>query len=324
MSKPITAVLRYPTSWRTEGNPRRFEVCARVGSWMRELGILHDPASLAGFDALAASGYGGWPFPRAAEAELETITRFLTLWILEDDPIEGIGKEGEDELVRAVAGEPAAPPAADGLLRGWWETARRYHGMGDAWLARHAERFRAWLGSVRDEAAQVRRYHEQGVCATLEEYLEVRRVNVGVLPTLDLLEHSLGRPLSDDVLRHPAVRAIERAASEAVALINDLFGFSKDRRARWLGAVTCLAAETGVPTADAFRQITRRHNARVCEIEQLSTGLRSHSAAEPLLERWLSGVQEMIYGFARWHAEAPRYSPVHVLEEGAVVRLRVG
>jgi hypothetical protein len=72
------------------------------------------------------------------------------------------------------------------------------------------------------------------------------------------------------------VATIERLAAEAKVWANDLYGFTKDREARWTNAVTAVAAETGLslPEASSGR--------RPCTTSASCTRFR------PLVVRWIT------------------------------------
>jgi hypothetical protein len=321
---PREIALRYPASWFTMVNPAAATIERRTSAWLREMGVLTSVEARSCFESLAVGAYGGWPFPFADVEHLETITRFLTLWIYYDDVIEGAGEGRETQLAAALCGEPNAKLGESPCLRGFWEVARRYRAvMSGGWLARHAGRYLEWVRSVRSEAPIALRYQASRRLPSVEEYLELRRMTIGILPTLTFIEYVTERELPDEVRHNPAFQAIERIAAELVAIPNDLFGYSKDRLSSWVNAVSCAAAEKGGSIPDAMALCAERHNRRVVELRRLEKTLLAQVADRALVEEWLRKLHHVIHGFARWHDVAPRYSRTHTLDDGSQVALVV-
>jgi hypothetical protein len=271
-------------------------------AFLLEAGLLEEESTRAKLAKMDVAGYGGWPFGLADLPTLHTATAFLTLWILHDDLLEGVGEPEPETMVRAVRGE--GPRPAQPFYGAWWDLGSRCRErLGRVAMERHGERFRGWLASLEVEAELVRR-QRCGDPASLAEYMEWRRINVGVLPTLDFIEMDLGRELPAEAWHDPRLPAAERLAAEIVALQNDLYGYAKDRRDLWPNAVCQLEAEAGFAAAEAMARLVRRHNRRVLELEKLGRALARSS---DLLAAWWQRLAAMVAGFAAWHAEAARY-----------------
>jgi hypothetical protein len=307
-TKPLTVNLQYPRSWQTAPNRRATEAAVRVEAWLDGLGVLDDEAARKIFGALAAGGIAGRPYPAASLDRLETITAFLSLWVLLDDRVEKGEMKVDNRLLEAIRGKSDDPPA-DGFLRGWWQLARKTRWMGRSWNDRHQRRFEAWLSSQREEAAFVGRYRESGAHPGVQDYVAFRRTNIGVLIATDFIEYSLGDNLPWELREHPTLRTIEILAAEAMVWANDLYGFTKDREARWTNAVTALAAETGLSLPQAFERAAALHNRCVRDIAGLEEQLLAEN--EPRIRPWLDGLHHMLYGCVGWQESAPRYSPLH-------------
>lgn len=314
--------VHYPEEWGTTLNPGAPAVERRVEAWLRRLGVVDGTASLEVLRNLHVAGYGGWPFPSASPHRLETITRFLTLWIFYDDRIEGHGEPREEALLAAIRGEEGAAGLDDPCLRGWWEIARRYRGaMSSAWLDRLGTRFLEWARSLRDEAAQVSHMRAGGGHPSLADYLSVREISVGLLPTLGFIEYDLGAELPASLHEHPAMRELCRLAAWVVAIFNDLLAFSKDERARWVNAVSSARHERDRGLAFAFARTVALHNRCVFRMLAVEESLLADPAGGPLLRAWLERLHQIVPGLARWQLEARRYSSAHLISADEEVHL---
>lgn len=320
----ITLDLTYPASWYAPVNPNAAATEARALAWLEERGVVHDPTTRKTFAKLDVGRYGGSPFPFARDEEAWLVTRFLSMWIFYDDRLEerddGLGSRLEEALMGQ--GEERAD---DPLHLACWRELGRVtaDAMSPAWSARHARRFAEWARSVRPENLVATELRARGVMPPSADHLARRSVNIGVYPTLHFLEYQDGYELSDAVRADPDYVALTLAVAELVAIVNDLFGFTKDRDARWVNYVSCIAAERSISLAEAFAVAVADHDARVARIRELGARLVASPHASPEVARWLHGVQVLIAGFTRWHAGAPRYRATHALEEGSVLQLRI-
>lgn len=320
-------VLRFPTTWAAPVNPAAAAVADDVEGWLTEIGVIKTPRLAKVFRDLAVAEYAGWPCPWAQVDRLWVVMGFFALWIFHDDVLEGMGARSAELLADAVAGriERDSVELANRYVRGWaelgWRLAAR---MKAPWLARHHERFLDWARALSTEAEHLRCYRRSAVPPNVDTYLDLRRRTIGVRPTLDFIEFIDGVELSEEFWALPEVEILSELAAELVALHNDFFALSKDVEQRMMNLVLSRMGEGRRPL-DALRDLVDLHHQR---IEVFSaTAERLLEAVDPEEEAqaraWVAGVERMILGFARWHVVAARYSDVHRLPGGHLVRLRV-
>jgi hypothetical protein len=304
--------LHYSDSWAVSLGPNAAAMERRALLWLRERGIIHDQASAEKFARLSVGEYANWPFPMATPKRAETITKFLSLWTFYDDAIEDNGEEQADAIRAAIAGRPARFPGGDAYLRCWWELGQEYgRTMSAAWLDRHAARFSAWVEAVGDEREAMTRLRRTGSYPTATEHLRRRRANIGMTPNLDFLEYQMGWELPAEVLADPLMLTVESCAADAVAIINDVFGFSKDRELRWSNLVSCAMQEREIGPRDAFEWACDLHDARLEKLVACERELLARYPRVRELQDWFVGLHYLIYGFAKWHSRAPRYQARH-------------
>lgn len=270
---------------------------ARAEAALTDVGVLADRRSRAIFAACAPAMLGALPFPRASLGALTTITTFLTNWALYDDTIERTGEADVAGVTAALVGEREGedlPP----FLAAFAIVGRGLSHRPAHWRRTFGERFAETTRSVEEERT-LRGLLVDGA-VPLRRYLAWRRVNIGVLPVLSLIELD-GRAAVPGALRDdPRLRAVGAAATDAVLAINDLHGIERDRDG--LNLVWCVAAHSDLGRATAW--VERFRDAAIRRLERASASLRG---TDPRLDAWLAGVRDVVDGFARWHAEAPRY-----------------
>lgn len=322
--KSTKVFLSYPPDWVVALSPLAQEMQAKAERWLRDRGIIQDEAGAEKFRKLAVAEYANWPFPSAKPEQAEVITKFLSLWIFYDDRIEEADDGQRDKIYAAIAGLPESAPEGDAHLRCWWELGRSYaRQMSPAWLKRHALRFADWVASVREEGEAAQAFRASGIYPNAAKHLERRSRNIGMSPNIDFLEYQMGWELPEALLADPDLRQLEYLSAEVVAIINDIFGFEKDRRLHWSNLVSCLEQEFHIPLAESFRWVADMHQARIRAIGLLEQTLLSRYRDLPQLKDWLQGLRHIMYGFARWHAMAPRYTARPEVGEGESVEIQI-
>ncbi len=322
---PATITLRYPVQWYTPVHPHAATTEAGTQAWLADLRLLDSEAAVLKFRHLGVARYGGWPLYNADPEALATVTRFLTLWIFYDDMLEGHGEAHELLAMAAVRGEPAFDIDAGGpYLRAWWETACRYRRrMDTVWCERLGDRFGDWLRAVREEAEQLRVLRSEGRQPDPLAYMACRRRSIGVLPTLNLLEYACGCALPDELRVHPAMAALERAASELVFIQNDLVSVPKDARDRGVNLVFSVAQARGCSLAEACREMEKMHDTALTGFTNAAGFLRIEFPDCAPLMQWLEAAETMCHGFARWHLSNTRYDRELTLGDGSSVRIEI-
>ena len=240
----------------------------------------------------------------------------MSLWIFYDDIIEEDDDRLGDSIRRAIGGRLKHVRIDNPHLRCWAELGRRYSEvMSRTWLDRHARRFISWVYSVREESEAAKQFRDTGFYPPAAKHLDRRRMNIGMIPNIDFIEYQMGWELPTRFLKDSNFKKLERLSAEVVAIINDLFGYTKDQNNRWSNLVSCVAQEFEISTEEAFRCVGVMHNHRIYQMVNCEAKLLEKFPNQPMLKRWLDGLHHIVYGFARWHAMAPRYSHRHPVEK---------
>ncbi len=315
----------FPSSWAADVNPLALEVEAEVAFWLRERGIIKKHFNEKNFEKFAVAEYAGWPCPSLERDQLRVMAALLSLWLLHDDVLEGSGLPSVELLGLAASGQVELddPRLDNDYIRGWAELGLEIaEKMDPQWQQRQNGHFLDWARMVRAEAELVQRLRRTGERPTAESYLPMRNITIGMGPTIDLVEYCLGVKLPRRVLELPQVSAITNLAGALVAFPNELLGFSKDTSNRMLNLLDCLIA-SGRSQVEAFQSIAALHDETVAAYIGHEEALLESAAKEDvsLVEQWLHSIRHLIYGFGRWHFIAPRYSDVHRLSDGSIVRV---
>lgn len=292
---PLVLELIFPAEWRQPRNPLAEPAAAWTRTFLNDFGLLADPEIDEKLTHLDIAGFG-WPFYAAERPVLCTVTAFLTLWTLYAGRRAAHGEGDEESLILAVRGE--GPRPADPYHAAFWELGQRHSKrVRRTFLARHGERFRAWLAATPGAGAAA-----PPPVGSLDEYLIRRRAQVGLLPILDFLELDLGEELPPGLWLDPRMGTVERLAAELVALQHDL------RAGTAVGAVTLLMAHEGLAPRAAASQLLARHNRLAAELDRVGRALLRDSR-ESVVAAWWMRLGGLLAGFGRFYAAAERNSP---------------
>jgi hypothetical protein len=176
---------------------------------------------------------------------------------------------------------------------------------------------------VADEGRLARSLRQTGRSPPAREFVPVRLVSVGALPVFSWIEYVTGVELPAKVQADERIRRIERCATEAIATVNELAGWSKDRESRWPNLVDAIAAEEGLSPTRAFARAAAKHNARVCEMVGAMAELLCDPELAPVVAGWVGAIGHITLGLARWHERAPRYRTRHEVGDGEEVRIEI-
>ncbi|KAH7917194.1 terpenoid synthase [Leucogyrophana mollusca] len=164
--------------------------------------------------------------------------------------------------------------------------------------------FTDYLHSVVAQAAD----RDLGYCRTIEEYLAVRRDNIGTHPAFAILH--LGFDISDDIYYHPVVHEMKGYVTNILIVDNDVLSYNRERATgdENHNLLTVIMHELHVDLAGAVEWAVNFHT----EMEQkfISSFSRLPSWG-PTIDRqvkeYLDGVANWARGNVSWSFECRRY-----------------
>jgi hypothetical protein len=290
-------------------SPYSGDAHAWLDGWTRSHGL---PGVYA--DRLAEGGIArdaARLYPDAEYNDLCVLSAMFTWFFLIDDECDRASVP-EPERVRALVGgalsllrgEPGAQalpgPLGSMLADAWREPNRR---MPARWRARFVAAVEHHLGGVVVEARNKAGGHRPGV----EEYVELRRATSAAYVAHTLIDFAGGgRPVSESFYRHPAVRAFSRTGNDLLSWFNDLLSLERDAATSGgHNLVLAMAAERGVPLAEAAAAARERWHRTMREFPTLRAAVPAHGATG---RRYLDGVEYAVRGTMDWSYESARYS----------------
>ncbi|MFE9202597.1 terpene synthase family protein [Micromonospora sp. NPDC007230] len=315
MTEAVLRSLRSECPIRPRLSPYADGVQEWLGDQLDRLGLLRDAAARERLARAGFARYAGRLYPDATEPDLRTLAALFAWFFLVDDLCDGPGRpdpagiralrDGTLALLRE--GPRARHPGFSGPLRrllvqAWREPRRR---MPARWRLRFSDAVADHLDGAWREAAAKAAGRPPGI----EEYVALRRATSAAYVSYPLIEFATGRPLPDPVYHHPALRRLAELANDLLSWFNDLASLDRDRAtAGGHNLVLALAAERGVPAADAVALVADRWRTEMARFMTLRAAVPSFGPAlDGSVAVHLDGFSNAVRGTVDWTLESARY-----------------
>ncbi|BAV75157.1 hypothetical protein PCAU_2948 [Pseudomonas chlororaphis subsp. aurantiaca] len=281
-------------------NPDYPIIDERNASWVREFLPFTDEAAQLRFLRLHTPMWDSMIFPIGSADRLVHTSCVTSLITAIDDMPLGRHAMFHDGEVALLEGHPFARAAQDifGKLR---------QHMRAPVYRRYCQELQAWFESVEEEARLV----AAGKVLPLDEFLELRHPNTGLLPSFPVAEFLYDLDLTELLAQDRELQLAIRVTNEHVGLVNDILSHRKEHAIGvTLNAMESLRIVHGHSAQEAAdilcQRIREADRARVelCEV------LRHRYANRPDADRigmYLDGLGRICAGNLRWLLESDRY-----------------
>ncbi|GKT67041.1 geranylgeranyl pyrophosphate synthetase [Colletotrichum tofieldiae] len=296
----------HPRDDLADAASRRF-----VKDWAREIGDGREKQTFFSF-----SPVGNWSsliYPEAIPERLGVLAYLSDLGLIHDDTGEGLTIEEaqaeHDELhaaldpddKRSLAPDSKAMKTKKLVSQCILECINLDRGLGLNMLAAFRDVWLAISEKNSDKEAQ-----------TIEEYLEYRSDNGGMLVFWPMLQFSLGISLSE--AEHELVQPIINAATEGLLLANDYFSWEREYREmqsghskRIVSAVELFARTKGLSIESAKDEVKRRIiDAERSFCQRRDELYRTKPDIALKLKRWIDCAGLAVSGNHYWCSACPR------------------
>ncbi|HKO94082.1 MAG TPA: terpene synthase family protein [Polyangiaceae bacterium] len=172
------------------------------------------------------------------------------------------------------------------------------------WVRRLGDSVRLYFEGCELEA----RCRAAGTRCSLEEYLVIRLLSVGVYPMLDLVEFTQDAFLGECEVGSELVAGARRAATLSTAMTNDLYSSHKESlEDDSFNAVLVVSQDEGLSFQAAFeriQQLQRGFHEQFAEFEAKLLNAQCSSA----VRAFLGGASVWMEGNRQWSASCARYN----------------
>jgi Terpene synthase family 2, C-terminal metal binding len=281
----------------------------RVRGWAERFGLV---GSVDEGERLARMGQGrmaGFTAPLAAPGELDLLAQWGAMIALVDDGFDRADAPPEPAEVRRVldaltavllgrsAAQDSAMPAVRAMADLWLRTAV---GTSPRWCEQFAAHYQDFAEATCHEA-EVR---GGGRSMVLDEYLQMRRCTITVLPMLDLVERYF--PLE------PSLDSLRDAVADIVGWSNDLASASRERAEGRdaINLVTVLADEGSGDLAEAAATARAMISTRMDEFDDTARQVVADAGpGGTRLVDQVAVIRTFLDGALAWQAETGRNRP---------------
>lgn len=281
-------------------SPHAHDVERATIEWMDASGLVPDSHYLEKVTRMAVWGYAGFSHPFASREELVLYAKYITLWLLWDDVV--VEKATDLSTVlhgmeRAFDWDATRWSTDDLYLRAWQSIVTGYKELGVSrdYVQRLNRKMVTWVKTVARENHSV---YGTGITSPWA-HLRRRLVTIGVIPTAQLLDLSVG-----NVDRVPVAQRVVWTASAVVAIVNELVSMEKD--AERVNLIALIQAWHPCDFESAYARVVA-----VCR-QELAKLAALVGALPPPLQGWGVRMRHMAEGFSYWHFVCPRYDRTRI------------
>lgn len=144
-----------------------------------------------------------------------------------------------------------------------------------------------------------------------EYYLEIRDLDSGMSPTIDLIELALGYEIPESIYRNELIKEAHLQVSRYCSLSNDIFSYDKEvmRYGSDFNAVVMLQRD-GYSLDDAVAHLIQELNAMVARFRELYAAARSEKLATVMPDdalRYMDCLWYQIVAAYHWQFDTNRY-----------------
>ncbi|WFE41409.1 terpene synthase [Micromonospora sp. WMMD998] len=298
-------------------HPAVERVAGESAGWVRDLGLVDDPAGQRRLAGAHAAELAGRACPEASPGGLRLLTDLINWLFVVDDACDddGLGTDPV-RLAPTVAAlltvldrlgdpTPSGPAGGNPLAVALHDLCRRAReAQRPALLLRLVSQLREYLLALLWEAANRERHRVPGVA----EYVQMRRHTGGVRPSFTVTDLTHPARSGPAHRADPALAVLDALATDLVCWCNDLFSYAKERgdTPATHNLVTTIAGETGQGEEAALAAAAARFNAALAAYAERDAALAV--GADDGLRAFLATRRDWVRATYDWSRAAARYT----------------
>lgn len=314
--------LVYP--WPLESNQHLAFAETQARRWVMDYGLFETEEARAPYDHVDLGRLCAYAYPYANRDRLALINQLLWWIFREDDIYDDPGAAKLDpnylagrfqrylDILRCCETPHDAVPAE----RAFGNIIERLHDVtSEGWMRRFTETMRRfWIEGVVNETL----YRASGIVPDPGSYMAMRVQSVGAYPFCDLIEVAYDFELPFKVRKNSVFRRICWLAVRAIAYVNDIFSYEKERR---VGDVSNFLHvkryHEQIGVLDAVDIAIRGHDIEIQQMRQLERVLPDFGQDENLkVAFYLAAVKSWLVGALEWQRISGRYESCRAYLEG--------
>ncbi|KAH7928468.1 terpenoid synthase [Leucogyrophana mollusca] len=295
--------------WPRVINPHFEEVKAASDGWFRSLKAF-SPKSQKSFERADLSRFGALAYPHASKEHLRTGCDLIYVGFVVDEYTDIENAEVTREMIEIAIDALNNPhkPRPEGevilgeVVRQFWALAIK---TASPTSQRHfVKHFTDYLHGVLTQSAD----RDVGLCRGIEDYLVVRRDNIGAQAAFVCLH--LGVDFEDDVYYHPVIVELSGYVADMVLVDNDMCSYNREQATgdENHNLITAVMRELNIDLDSAMAWAANYH----VELQhKFISGLKRVPSWGPTIDKhmqeYLDGMAYWARGNATWCFESERY-----------------
>lgn len=149
---------------------------------------------------------------------------------------------------------------------------------------------------------------KNGVVPDLESYIAMRRDTSGCKPCFALIEYAGHFDLTDEVVQHPVIQALEEATNDLVTWSNDLFSYNKEQCKGDTHNMISVMEQQGYTLQQAVNFVGAYSRQAIERFERERHNIPSWDAeTDRHVAMYIDGLQNWIVGSLHWSFDSERY-----------------
>ncbi len=209
-----------------------------------------------------------------------------------------------DDFERVLRGG-ALPPQAIGLHRGLADLSQRIAARaGRAWLDHFCIGMREYFDGCLLEYPYRRIAHPP----TLTVYRLLRKMSIGTIPVLDMIELSLKQVLNAEMHAKPLLNDLRNRTALMCAWVNDLYSYKKETSDHDpINLVTVLREQRKLTVDDAQAAAVKLFYEDLASFRALRAEFDRARDTSELERRYTQGLEDWVFGNMAWSQNTLRY-----------------
>ncbi|KAL0947618.1 hypothetical protein HGRIS_013708 [Hohenbuehelia grisea] len=300
---------RWP--WQRHLNPHYEKIKMESDSWVEGFGLL-EPAPQMAFNAcnFIASLF----YPKIDGPMLRFACDLMQLFFIYEEFSDSAGEQDAkklaEDVMNAMRNSAAQPPVDEHVVaqmaRELWLSIP--DGVNETPKQRFLDTFDAYVSAVTQEAYD-RSIH---LVRDVQAYLELRRLTIGIYPSIALLEFVLDLP--EEVLEHKAIEEQRALAIDMILICNDICSYNVEQSKGEASHnfIVILMRELQVDIAGAMDWLSAHHKTLVDRFLVQMASLPSLGAdLDQRVQQYVNGLGDIVRGNDCWSFESERYFGKH-------------
>ncbi|KAJ3559506.1 hypothetical protein NM688_g309 [Phlebia brevispora] len=313
--------------WKADVNPYYQAAKAESVAWIESFKPF-SPEAQTSFNKCDFSLLAACTYVKSNFYNLRSCCDAMHVFFVLDEYTDQLNAEGTkvlcDASMNAILHPDRARPHDDSIIgeicRQFWQRARR--GAPKCAQERFVSSWQKYLVSLIQQAER----RAQSYICTIDEYLAARYQNIGVIPSIALLEICLEVDIPHEVLEHPAITALTKYTTHLVTIANDMCSYKREvlsNNAAY-NAITVFMVHDATDISGAFQRVSDLHDKLAKQFLDTRADVLAHRNGVPSwgsqldhdVNAYIDGLGMWVRGNDEWHFKSARYFG----DEGTVIQ----